>query len=253
VSAAPIPLIPCGHPKDKVGWAAQTGAEIKLDFLNPGDRMGMGVRYAQGASGFGGGSNLATLGLFGNSGLAGTLGSVAYGPMTDAVFVNGGSLQLTTSWTIQAGYEHYWTPALKSSFTAGYSHVEYNATARTLFATNVCPTFVAAGGGGQAGINGSTLPAHCDPDWGFFQGGVRTQWTIAPGFFIGLDTGYVRAFTAFRGATANVNGVNVSGTTGATTAVDPVIGGRPSGLYELKDNGTVYAIFRAQRNFNAGD
>jgi hypothetical protein len=140
--------------------------------------------------------------------------------------------------------------------------IQYNAAAKGMYATNVCPGFTtAAGGPGQAGLNsanGGTLAAFCDPDWQFFQGGVRTMWTPVPGFFLGVDVFYTHVFTAFKGATASVNGVNVSGTTGATTLIDPIIGARPrtnspASLYRFDDEGTVGAVFRAQRNFNAGD
>src|SRR5436853_3146579 len=40
---------------------------------------------------------------------------------------------------------------------------------------------------------------------------------------------------------------NVSGTSGASTLVNPIIGGRPSGSYFLDDQGIWGAVFRAQR------
>jgi hypothetical protein len=245
-SAAATPLTTCGHPSDQLGWVGQVGMEVKLPTLGPSDRIGLGARYGQGASAFGGGSNLSSASLFGSG------NTLAVGQITDGVYVNGGSIQLTTTWTVMAGYEHSWTPALKSSFTAGYSSVQYNATAKGLYATNVCPAAVGQGGG-QFGFNGGTLSTNCDPDWQFFQGGVRTMWTVNPGFFLGVDVFYTQVFTAFAGTTANVNGVNVSGTTGAGTAVNPIIGARPNGVYTIKDQGNLGVIFRAQRNFNAGD
>jgi hypothetical protein len=216
----------CGHPDDEVGFAVQTGAEFKLGFIAPGDRGGFGVRYAQGASGFGGGSNMNSLGLFGNSDpITGTLGSVAYGPQTDGVFINGSDIELTTTWTVQAAFEHYWTPALKTSISGAYTRVMYNDTAKGFFLTNVCPA-------GQTNFAGIT-PAQCDPDWSFFQGGIRTQWNVTRGFYLGVDVFYVRAFTAFKGATVALG-------------PNPIIGARPSGAYILDDNDSVGAIFRAQ-------
>jgi hypothetical protein len=219
----------CGHPDDEIGWAIQFGAEVKLPQLGPQDRVGMGLRYAQGASAFGGGSNLGSGGLFGSGNV------VAYGAITDGVFLNGGTIELTTTWTAQAGYEHSWTPNLKSSFTAGYSSVEYSDAAKRMFATNVCPA------GRQTSFSGGTLSANCDPDWQFLQAGIRTMWTPVPGFFLGVDVFYTQVWTAFQGATVS------TGTTGT------IVGGRPNGTYTLDDEGTVGAVFRAQRNFNAGD
>ncbi len=71
----------CGHPNDKIGWAAQTGAEFKLDFINPGDHAGFMARYAEGASGFGGGGSLGSPSPFDNNKarIPGLAGSVAFG------------------------------------------------------------------------------------------------------------------------------------------------------------------------------
>jgi len=224
----------CGHPDNAVGWALQLGAEIKLPQFGPQDRFGFGVRYAQGASAFGGGSNLSSGGLFGSGNV------VAYGAMTDAVYVNptaagGGQLELTTTWTAMAGYEHSWTPTLKSSFTAGYSSIMYSDAAKAMFAGNVCTA------AGQTGFHNGTLAANCDPDWQFLQGGIRTMWTPIPGFFLGVDVFYTQVWTAFQGTSVS------TGTTGT------LVGGRPNGTYLLDDEHSVGAVFRAQRNFNAGD
>jgi len=233
-------LISCGSPGDTWGWGVMTGAEIRLPFITPGDRFGFNVRYAEGASGYGGGSNLSSADLFSSG------NRVAVGFITDGIYLNGTNIQKTTTWTIGAGYEHNWTENFKSSFTGAYSAVRYNQTAKGYFATNVCPATVTA----QAGIN--TL-ANCDPDYGFFQGGVRTMWTPVSGFFLGLDVFYTHIWTAFGGSTPQLNGVNLSGTSGAVTPLNVVVGGRQAGTYTTTNLGTLGAVFRAQRNYNAGD
>ena len=63
----------CGHPDDAIGWAIEFGAEIKLPQFGPQDRFGFGLRYAQGASGFGQGSNLNGAQLYGSG------NTIAYG------------------------------------------------------------------------------------------------------------------------------------------------------------------------------
>jgi hypothetical protein len=253
-AACPIPsgvgpsgaaVIPCGHPGDRIGWAIQTGAEFRLPFIAPGDRLGIGARYARGASGFGGGSLLASGGLFGSS------NNVAVGWITDGTYTNGTSIELTTTWTMMAAYEHYWTPQLKTSFSGGYSRIQYDPTAKSYFASNVCGSFAA--GAGQAGFGGGSLATNCNPDWGYFQGGVRTQWTPSPGLILGVDAAYTQIWTAFSGTQAALAGVNTSSTTGTVTQTNPVIGARPAGLYNISNQGIWSAVFRAQRNFNAGD
>jgi hypothetical protein len=234
----------CGHPGDKIGWSIMTGGEVKLPMITPGDKFGLGARYAQGASGFGGGSVLGSAGLFGSG------NNVAVGWLTDGVYLNGTGIELTTTWTVMAGYEHNWTPQFKTSFTGGYTRVSYDSTAKGYFATNVCAA------GAQAGINGSagtTLATNCNPDWGFFQGGIRTQWTPVPGFYMGLEAMYTQIWTAFNGTSAVLAGTNTSATSGAVTALNPVIGGRQAGTYNINNQGIWSLIFRTQRNFNSGD
>jgi len=308
------PVTNCGHPSDKIGWAAQTGAEFKLDFINPGDRFGFMARYAQGASGFGGGSNLSSAGLFG----AGN--NVAVGFMSDAVFTGGtafsgslpvtspcnqpgvqlpnigtvgstcnaSQLQLTTTWTVGAAYEHLWTPNLKTSVSGAYTSIEYNNTAKSMFAQNVCGLEIMASagvmtGGGQGQFNGGisipgatttltqllaqggahnnatgsakalSISNNCDPDWGYFQGGIRTQWSPSRGFILGMDVTYTHVFTAFKGTQANLQNVAFGASSGNANVIQPVVGARPNGVYNLKDLGILSVVMRAQRNFNAGD
>jgi hypothetical protein len=61
---------------------------------------------------------------------------------------------------------------------------------------------------------------------------------VVPGLNLGLDLYYTRVQTAFAGL--------------ATFASIPS-GMRPAGTYSVNDQGIFSAVFRAQRNFNAGD
>jgi len=226
--------IPCNAPADKIGWAINTGAEFKLPMLAPGDRFGFNFRYSQGASNFGGGTNLSSAGLFGSG------NNVAYGFNTDGVYVDGQGIQLTSVWTAGAGYEHNWTPELKTSFTGAYSKVRYNGAATNLIAGAVCGVG-GTGAGTQTAVNGISA-LNCNPNWAFFQGGVRTLWSPVRGFYLGVDVGYTNVWTAFGGSTANL-----------ATTTTTVIGGRPGGVYTFGNQHSVYGVFRAQRAFAAGD
>jgi hypothetical protein len=283
------PLDVCGTPKDRVGWQIATGAEIKLDFISPGDHGGMGVRYAQGASAFGAGNSLNSPDLFDGA------GNVAVGWMSDGVYfghcandigiqtgtftglppsttatpaplarcgADATQIQLTTTWTVEAAYEHYWTPQLKTSWSGGYTQILYNNQAKNLWANAVCQTPVTA----TQTIPGNTFTStvinagfnsvgssFCDPDWGFLQYGTRTQWSPIPGFYMGLDLWGVHIFSAFKGATAFLSNTNVSGTSGAVTVTQPIVGSRPAGFYHILDENIFGATFRVQRQFNAAD
>ena len=228
----------CGPVGDKIGWAIQTGAEFKLPMIAAGDRFGFTARYSQGAGGFGGGSNLSSADLFGSG------NNAAVGFITDGIYVDQQAIQLTTVWTVGAGFEHYWTPELKTSFTGAYSKTSYNGNAKAIIAQAMCGGPTVAPPGIGAAVSPSVTIAvggNCNPDWGFFQGGVRTQWSPIRGFFLGVDVGYTKVWTAF------------AGTATLATAATTVIGARPGGVYSLANEDSVYGIFRAQRVFNAGD
>jgi len=240
-SGAPtgVALSTCGHPADRVGWAIMEGGELKLPMLGPGDRIGYFAHYGQGTSAYSAGSVLTSAGLFGSGNRA------AVGWVTDGTYVNGSRIELTTSWTAAAGYEHFWTPTLSTSVFGGYTSIRYDGAAKSLFAQSVCPR---AAAGGQTGFNLASGP--CDPDWQYLQVGTRIQWLPSPGWRLGVEGVYTRVYSAFDGARANLAGTNTSGTTGVVTAINPVIGARPSGVYSIGDQGTWAIVFRAQRNFN---
>src|SRR5262249_41157696 len=93
----------CGYPPDKWGFAWLNGIEIKLPMIARGDRIGFFVNYGQGAGQYAGGTQVGSPGLFGgNGGLVGgvaTLGTVAMGVKSDAVYINGSGIELTTTFS----------------------------------------------------------------------------------------------------------------------------------------------------------
>ena len=206
----------CGHPDDKWGWGARAGAEIKLPMLGPGDRFLISGYYSVGATSFTG-QNTSSPALFG-------AGTVALGWVSDAVYQNGGQFQNTTAWSINAGYEHYWTPTFSNALYGGYIEFSYNDAVKTsrAFCGNV-----------------QTVPAtrECDPGFGLYMIGFLTNWFPAPGFRLAVDVVYTGIDTAMPGA------ITVSSARGL----------RPTGAYTAKDKGTASAMFRAQRNWGGGD
>jgi hypothetical protein len=173
-----------------------------------------------------------------------------------------------------------WTPEWRTSLYGGYTAVEYNNTAKAQFAENVCAAVsmtsggvITGGGQGQfnagVGNNASTLTqltnqtrsggktlsvaSKCDPDWGFVQLGTRTQWSPSAGLTLGVDVSYMHIFTAFKDQQANLQGAAFGASSGNANVIQPVVGARPNGVYNLKDLGIFSVVFRAQRNFNSGD
>ena len=167
---------------------------------------------------------------------------------SDGVFVgttaaNGTSIELTTSWSAGGGFEHYWTPLLRTSVYGQYGRITYDATAKAYFAQS----FGGAAGCGTAPVspvasntgNLKLLAGNsCNPDWSLWTVGTRTNWQPVPGLNLGLDVYYTRVQSAFAGPAFF---------TGIPSSM------RPAGTYTVNDQGIFAAVFRAQRNFNAGD
>ncbi len=211
----------CGTPDDKWGWAVISGAEIKLDMLSPGSRIGGYFIYGVGATAYGAGSNLASPGLYGSG------NNIAIGAVTDAVYINGSSIEQTTGWTAGAGFEYFWTRNFSSTIYGNYTEVSYNNTVTTN--RWFCgPTGVA---GPYAGSAGS-----CDPSFRYWTVGTHHDWFPLPGLRFAVDVLYTNIESAM---------------SGQTVAIGTKVGARPSGIYTIKDLGTVSAIFRAQRTWGA--
>lgn len=211
----------CGHPENEWGWAVVSGAEIKLDMLSPGSRIGGYFNYGVGATAYGGGSNLASPALMGSG------NNVALGFVTDAVFTNNGQLELTTSWTAGAGFEYFWTRNFSSTIYGNYTEVSYNDT------VNNGRLWCTAGiqGAGYTKTTGS-----CDFGFKFWTIGTHHDWFPLPGLRFAVDVMYTAIESNMSGET-----INLVRTQGARTP----------GVYTIKDLGIVSTIFRAQRSWGA--
>jgi hypothetical protein len=204
----------CGHPDSVLGYAVGGGAMLNLPFIASGDRIGAQIAYSKGAGAYVANKH-SSAGLFGDG------NQVAVGWLTDGVYINGSDVELTEAWSIIGGFEHVWSPVLRTSWFGGYLQVDYNPTATGFFC---------GAGAVQAAIN--TL-SNCNPDYRLWYVGSRTIWAPVRNFFLGIETMYTRVETAFEG-TANLSG----------------IGTRPAGTYRLRDQGITSITFRAQRTWN---
>ena len=222
----------CGHPGDKVGYYVQAGAEFKLPMLGAGDYIGGTARYAVGASGFGGGGTLASPDLF----AAGNNLAVAW--MSDGVFVNGSAIELTTTWTVGAGYVHFWSPTFSSAIGANYSSVNYDGTAKTYFAGAVCGV-AGTGATAQSAISfgGAAGANDCNPNYQFLETGLASKWQPIPDLSFTVQGFYTMVWSGFKG------GANI-------LASAP--GARPTGFYSVSNQGIWSGFFRVQRRFNTG-
>jgi hypothetical protein len=148
-------------------------------------------------------------------------GSVGWGMWEDGIFGVGGDVQLTTAWSVNAGFEHLWTPALRTSWYGSYIKVTHNGAATGLLCA--------------AGITGVVVSATtCNPDWSGYTLGSRTHWEPLRGLTMGVDILYHK----LRTATAN--------NTGFVTLTAPS-GAKPSGVYTNSDQSAWVAAFRIER------
>jgi hypothetical protein len=209
-----------GHPDDKWGWAVGAGLLLKMPW-NPLDTFAVSATYAEGATAYvwnpsgafgarGGGANLTQV----NGVAAGWLDDAYFGPL--------GQLELPKAWNVQAGFQHYWTPSLRTSIWGSYSEYEANSGAVDAL---ICP---ARGFG-----------AGC-ADFQAWQVGSRTIWNPVTNLDIGLEVMYTKVHTAFGGAiTSSV--AAAPGVILTNNVIDPT---------KRVDDADIWSgILRIQRNF----
>ena len=238
----------CGYPSDKLGWAVGTGANINLPWINKGDRFGFQVNWAKGATSY----VLNGPGPFSPSAFGGNY-SLGYGFLADGVLRDpnvlipntaipqAGSFELTDAWGFMAVYEHLWTPALKTSFYGGDLQFSYNGAATDYICTNIFNNTAATGN-----VIGNLNPfgRACDPDFGIWFVGSRTQWNIRPDFYMGVDLVYQKLQTSFGGLAALASG-------GPRPSTVAALGGPANGsglLYKVDDQDALSLTLRVHRD-----
>jgi len=200
-----------GYPSNKWGWAAGAGVKINFPMVGPGDYLQAQVNYAVGASKY------VAVSLGSASAVAYSGSSLGYGFASDAVFAAGGDLQLTTSWGFNAAYEHFWTPALRTSLIYSYFKTSYNSTANAL----LCAAYTTA-------LTAGT----CSNDYSWWTIGSRSQWNVTKDFYLATDVIYMNLNTASSGASY-------------TLAAN---GAAPAGTYTVSDKSALGVRWRAHRD-----
>lgn len=101
---------------DEIGWAIQGGVKINLPMLAAGDALWLQAAYADGALGYIGyyGNGVGSFGL-------GRIGSVVLNDY--ALNAVTGSMKSSTGWTLVGAFRHFWTPTIRSEFSASYSQL----------------------------------------------------------------------------------------------------------------------------------
>jgi hypothetical protein len=210
------------HPDDKWGWAVGAGILLKMPW-NPLDTFAVAGQYCEGATTY----CVNTPGSFGARSNATNLfqdGGVSAGWWDDAYFANTtlrGELELPKVWSVQAGFQHYWTNSLRSSIWGVYQNYEASSSA--------VDTLICAPRGFGPGC----------ADWKAWQIGSRTIWNPVTNLDIGLEIMYSKIETAFSGGLTN-------------TAAPTVPFANPAGIpaiVRVQDNDVWSGVLRIQRNF----
>jgi hypothetical protein len=203
------------------------GAGIKLNapMIGPGDYFQAEVDYTVGASRY---SSMTAIQwdftkYDGNN--------IGFGYETDGVYGgtiaagNASSIELTTTWAVNAAYTHFWNPAWKSTLWGSYRAESYNDAANAMICSGI-------GHGTGAGTLAVATPG-CDMNWDAWGAGLRTEWAVSSTFQIGLEVLYANLNSA-----QTNNGLIAAG--GGT---------KPVGTYTISDQDQWAVRLRVNRNF----
>jgi hypothetical protein len=221
-----------GSPGNKWGWAGMAGFRLNTPYIGQGDYLQAQVIYTQGAPRYIM-QNPSNNNWWIQNGF-----NTAYGVVADGVY--GGSvptgnntgINLTTAWGINASYEHFWTPAWRTSVYGGWTSLSYNSQANAILCS--------LQGSGNAGVGVfAVATAGCNNNWSSWWVGSRTQWNVTKDFYLGLDVAYLKV-QGMDTTSGLVTGVAITpnAATNATTITKA-----------LNDEGIWMARFRVHRDF----
>jgi hypothetical protein len=175
---------PSNHPGDETGYAVGAGIKLNAPMLGKGDNVIAQFTYAKGAMDYVASGSSALQTVTKDFPITGA----AYGPAWDAVVVPGNTLDLTTGWSVTAGYEHHWNTQWRTSLYGAYGKLHYSDAASAV----LLPVASVPNGTG-AGVAGSSA------NWSYYQIGSRTTWTPVTNLDLSLEVMYNNMQTAFTG------------------------------------------------------
>ena len=195
-AAAGAPSVLSGaHPSDRWGWAAGFGLKVNTPFISQGDWFQTQVNVTQGALRYLFNTPNTNWGMVnGNREAYGVLSDCVYGGTPAAGNTTG--CQLTSAWGINAGYEHYWTPAWHTSLYGAYYAVSYGKG--TGSANDMLCSAVGGGNGAGTGAVAVATPG-CNNNWSNWGVGSRTQWDVTKTFYLGVEVLYQNLHSAQTG------------------------------------------------------
>jgi len=195
-----------GTQSDTWGYAAQAGLKINLPWgIGGQDAFWIQGGWAHGITNATYNINSASgIGIFNGASGGGGANTVNIGYVADAIYAASGPFpgvtvtpQLTNSWGVSGTLEHNWNDKWKTSITAGYGGINYDATADALLCAKfgvASPTSIAAGVTSTAALSGALLGTSCNFNLRQVAVSSRTLWTPVKDFQIGLEVQWSRWF-----------------------------------------------------------
>jgi hypothetical protein len=234
-----------GHPDNKVGFAVGAGIKVNFPMIGPGDYLQAQVNYTQGAVRYAAltPSSAGSPGIFGdqqgsNLGLGIFQDGVYCGALSTSAASTGcptgaSSVSLTTVWGVNAAYEHFWTPSLRTSLVGGYTDVSYSSQAAAQMCGNVNSVTSSTTALTFTGLTNCGAGSF---DWSYYTISSRTQWNITKDFYVGLEGFYGHLNTMSKGSTVQF------------TSAGGVASAQPTGPRVLQDQNVWVYRMRVHRD-----
>jgi hypothetical protein len=212
-----------GHPDATWGYAVIGAFELKNLPTGSGDSLKFQASFANGAAKyvFGGAWDTAGAGRLAKLGD----GGMGFGYVLDGVYGAGTGISKSNAWQAAAFYEHYWSPAWRTSVFGTYSRISYGSTGDALL--------LAAANAGRLSTGFTTATGSFD--LALAAVGTRTAWSPVKDLTFAAEVTYVRL-------DQHLNGT--------FTATGTAIPGQPAGsTFVLKDQNLYQGAVEVRRNF----
>jgi hypothetical protein len=195
-AGTPIGSVICGHPADKLGWAAGAGFRINVPNTN-GSYFQMQYTHTLGATRY---MFQTQTGHYTELN-GGTLG---FGWLTDGIVNNfTGGVDLTKVDGINAAFDYHWTPKFWTSLYGTWARIRYDDIANVSMCSN---QIVNSTGTGITPVwNGRLTPFNCSNNWSIWQLGSRWQYNLTPAMYVGVDVLYQKLNVADQGSIVTLN------------------------------------------------
>ncbi len=246
-----------GHPGDEWGWVVGAGLRLNFPSIAQGDYFQGEVNYTQGALKYlQTGNGAPNYGWErGNSLGFGITSDCVYGANTllNATTPNlpatgGTGCLLTTAWSLNVSYEHYWTPQFHESFVGGYLRTEYDTEANNLLCIAERQPSLAGAPLFSQNITTARGTPGCNNNFDIWTAATRLQYDFTKTLYLGVEFLYQHLDTAtlpnnqigtFVGGPANPLSIN---------RIAPANNGI-SGITQISDQNNLAVTLRMHKDF----